>query len=198
MWVSSRTKPWSEHWFTLSFKLKGIQITSMMTFMLQRFLVIIQHLSVLIWSNSVQTFLIIFIGSYCSVVCNVFECSVHHFFGCQKGHEIFNTTIRPAWNIKSVEPKVVISLFIVFLVLKSFLFGLNGSFDFSFFARVPSPCTKSADEDEDCRSSYLIYHSITGPSLLTAFARCSKRNPGCFAFIMPFSSALNLRLQRLR
>lgn len=169
----------------------------MVTFELQRFFVIIQHLSVFISSNTVQTLLIILVWTNCSLVSDVLEGTVQCFFRGNESHEVFNRTDGSRRHVKSVVPQSISGCSVILFILNSLLFSFYGSLFFLFFSRVPEIGIDSRNEDEDEWSSELSRYVVTGPSLLTALAMCSKTNPGFLAFIIPLSSALNLRLHFL-
>lgn len=168
-----------------------------MTFEFQWFLVVVQHLFVIFSRNPIQTFLVVLIRTYCSLVSDVRERSVKRVFRSDKGHEILDRTDRSGWDVESVVPQSVSCGLVVLFIFYSFLFCFDWGFFFGFFSRIPKIGVDWGEEYEDEWSSELNGGGITGPSLLTALAMCSNTNPGFFAFIMPLSSALNLRLHFL-
>ena len=162
---------WNGDWLIYSKYVVVFRWWSVVTFVLQGFFVVVQHFSILLCGRSVQTFLIVFVGRYCSFVCDELEDSVKHALCRQEGHEVLDWSIRPNWNVESVEPERVVGCFDVCFVFDSFLFCFDGCFFFCFLSWVPEVGIDGSESNEKGRSSKLCDERDTGPSLLTDLAR---------------------------
>ena len=145
---------------------------SMMTFVLQRLFIVVQHLSILFSCHSIQTLLVVIVWSYCPIICDVFEYSVQHRLCCYKSHEVFNWSVWSNWHVKSVEPQWLIGCLDICLVFNSFLLCLNRAFLFGLFSWIPEISIHWSESNKESRTSKLNNEKDTGPSLLTALARC--------------------------
>lgn len=170
---------------------------SVVALVLEGLFVVLQHLSILVRGDSVETCLIVLVDLHCAIVSDVFESFIESALGGDEGHEVLDGS-QGAWShIVSVVPETIFGRLVVLLIIDSLLLGLGRSVGFLLFAGIPEVSVDGGEEDESNGSSQLNGVRCTGPSLLAALKICSLMNPGFFSLSMPLSSWLNLRLPRL-
>ena len=62
----------------------------MVALVLEGLFVVLQHLSILVRGDSVETCLIVLVDLHCAIVSDVFECFIESALGGDEGHEVLD------------------------------------------------------------------------------------------------------------